>query len=182
MAYQDKGLIHYNNLPMVGYSIAAMTNAADKTIISANRNLLAYQQFGLPVVTDCCDNFHGPLAGILAALEHFTDCSVLLVMPCDCPLIESNHLHKLIAAREACDAEIAVATDGQKLQPLFLALKTSLRSSLENYISQGNRKAASWLNFHAIAKVDFSWPENCFFNVNSQQDLALLQNSTQTNQ
>lgn len=178
MNQQDKGLILFKTRPMISYCIAAMTSVANETVISANNhNLLAYQGFNLPVITDQTKDLNGPLAGILAALEYFSDYSSLLVAPCDCPLIKPEHLKILLESKNQFDAEIAVATEGHKLQPLFLAISTTLRSSLKKYLIEGNRKVISWLEFHSVVRVDFSDKAELFFNVNSFDDLTLLKKS-----
>jgi molybdenum cofactor guanylyltransferase len=133
MNNQDKGLAHFKGQPLVSYAIAAMRPVADQTIINANRNLADYQQFGLPVVSDQTDSFDGPLAGILAAML-FAESSTLLVMPCDSPLVRADHLQKLLSTRAEFDANVAVAFDGERLHPVFLALKTSLKSNLQDYL------------------------------------------------
>jgi len=175
MGKQDKGLVCFNNRPMVSYSLDAMAQVADKIIISANRNLLLYQEFNTQVLVDQDNAFNGPLAGILVALNYLSDYPVILVAPCDCPLFGSEQLQKLLDMREKNNVEIAVATTGFTFQPLFLALTSTLKNSLENYLLRGNRKVVSWLNLHTMVKVDFTGQEEKFFNVNSLDDLANLQ-------
>ncbi len=98
MNNQDKGLITYKGRPMVSYAIAALTAVADQSIINANRNKEQYKAFGLPVVADQTDSFDGPLAGVLTAMI-YTDADILIVMPCDSPLIKAEHLQKLLTTR-----------------------------------------------------------------------------------
>ena len=111
MNNQDKGLINYKGRPMVSYAIAALTSVADQSIINANRNREQYQAFGLPVVADQTDSFDGPLAGVLTAMIH-TDADVLVVMPCDSPLIKAEHLQKLLATRAKNDATLLLLLMG----------------------------------------------------------------------
>jgi len=181
MGKQDKGLIRLNNRPLVCYSLEAMEKVADKTIISANRNLSMYRELCTLVLTDKDTSFNGPLSGILVALEYFTEYPVILVAPCDCPLIGSYQLKKIMEMREKHDVEVAVATNGLGVHPLFLALKTSLKNSLENFLGEGNRKVVSWLNLHTMVKVDFTGQEESFYNVNSPDDLASLEGALEKN-
>ena len=122
MNNHDKGLVNYKGRPLVSYAIAAITAVADRSLINANRNREQYQAFGLPVVADQTDSFDGPLAGVLTAMI-YTDADVLLVMPCDAPLIKAEHLQKLLSTRGENDADVAVAFDGDRLHPVFLAIK-----------------------------------------------------------
>lgn len=183
MNKQDKGLMMYNNKPMIDYAFEAMSQVADTVFISANRNQQIYAQLGCQVISDQTDTFEGPLAGILSAMAH-TKTRFLLVMPCDCPLLKPQHLQALLSALTTPKKtiDIAVAFDGQRLHPVLLALKTSLQSSLQNYLQQGRRKIDSWLLQHALYQVDFSHEADIFFNVNTLSELQTLENNQKIKQ
>lgn len=174
MNNQDKGLINYKDRPMVSYAIAALTTVADQAIINANRNQEQYRQFGLPVVADQTDSFDGPLAGVLTAMIH-AETDILVVMPCDSPLIKAEHLQKLLATRAESDADVAVAFDGERLHPVFLAIKTSLKISLQDYLASGQRKADHWLEQQKMVKADFSNGPEIFANINTLTELSELE-------
>jgi molybdenum cofactor guanylyltransferase len=174
MNNQDKGLIRFKGQPMVSYAIAAMSPVAGQTIINANRNIPEYQVFGLPVVSDQTDSFDGPLAGVLTAMI-FAETGVLLVMPCDSPLVKVNHLQKLLATRAENDADIAVAFDGERLHPVFLAIKATLKPSLQEYLLSGQRKMDTWLEHQKMVKADFSTEPEIFTNINSMAELSDLE-------
>jgi len=174
MQQQDKGLILFNNRPMVSYAINAMVQVADEVLINANRSQQEYQQLGYPVFADETQDFSGPLAGIYTAMTK-TRYPVILVMPCDSPLMKASHLQKLLDTLEARDADIAVAFDGERLQPVFLALNTSLKDSLKDYLAQGQRKIDRWLQQHKLVKVDFSDNKEVFKNINTPEDLKALE-------
>lgn len=171
---QDKGLVQFKGRPMVTYAIAAMGAVADETVVNANRNLTEYRKFGLPVMSDGTNNFDGPLAGILAAMR-YAETGLLLVLPCDSPLIEARHLQKLLAARARNDADVAVAFDGERLHPVFLALKIALKPGLENYLQSGQRKVESWLEQQNTVKANFSCESEIFSNINSLIELSALE-------
>lgn len=173
MNQEDKGLVYFNNKPMISYAIQAMLPVVDKLLINANRNIEQYQAFNYQVVSDVTGNFDGPLAGIYAALsvcEH----DILLVMPCDSPFMSADGLQFLLAERARCDADIVVAFDGQRVHPVFLALKASLKSSLQNYLAEGERKIDRWLAQHNWVKADFSANPAFFANINTLEELAEL--------
>ncbi len=174
MNKQDKGLIIYNGKAMVSYAFEAMSQVAETVFINANRNMQAYRQFGCEVISDQTTTFDGPLAGVLSAMHH-AKTEILLVMPCDSPLIEPQHLQKLLTALTEKKVDIAVAFDGERLHPVLLALKTSLQSSLDNYLQQGQRKIDKWLEQHALYKVDFSQQGDIFLNINTLSELQALQ-------
>ncbi len=174
MHQQDKGLVLYRDQAMVSYALQALSEVADQVFINANRNIEQYRKFGYPVITDQTDSFDGPLAGVLAIMK-VVDNSVLVVMPCDSPLIKPRHLLKLLESRAEADADIAVAWDGARLHPVFLALKTALRGSLEKYLQRGERKIDRWLEQHRMVKVDFSQEPNVFININTLSELEQLE-------
>ena len=174
MNNHDKGLINYKGRPMVSYAIAALTAVTDQSLINANRNKEQYEAFGLPVIADQTDSFDGPLAGILTAMIH-ANTDVLLVMPCDSPLIKAEHLQKLLATRAENDADVAVAFDGERLHPVFLAIKTSLKNSLQNYLASGQRKLDRWLEQQKMVKADFSNEPEIFININTLTELSELE-------
>ncbi len=176
MNKQDKGLINYNNRPMVSYAVEAMSQVADPVLINANRNQPAYMQFGCRVIADQTDTFDGPLAGVLSAMSH-ANTDNLIVMPCDSPLIKAEHLKKLLLSLQKNNMEIAVAFDGQRMHPVFLALKTSLENSLKQYLQQGNRKIDLWLQQHKLIHVDFSQHAEVFLNINTLSELEILEKS-----
>jgi molybdopterin-guanine dinucleotide biosynthesis protein A len=178
MNNQDKGLINFKGHPMISYAIAALAPVVDHMFINANRNIDQYRQFGWPVISDQTDSFDGPLAGILTAMVH-ADADILVVIPCDSPLIKTEHLQKLLLARAENNADVAVAFDGVRLHPVFLAIKTALQASLQDYLADGQRKAAAWLDRQNLVKVDFSNEPEIFCNINTMMDLSALEEAKQ---
>lgn len=174
MNHQDKGLVCYRGRPLVSYAMTALAPLVHETIINANRHHEQYQAFGLRVVADQTDSFDGPLAGILTAMIH-SDADVLLIVPCDAPLVTTQHLQKLLTVRADLNADIAVAFDGERLHPVFLAIKTSLQESLQQYLASGERKVQAWLAQHHTVQVDFSDAPEVFTNINTLSELSLLE-------
>ena len=174
MHQQDKGLVPFNNKAMITYAIQAMAPVVDELFINANRNISQYQQFEYPVISDATDDFAGPLAGVYAALKVCSN-DILLVIPCDSPFITAKGLQSLIEERESTAADIAVAFDGERTHPVFMAIKSSLKQSLQNYLAQGERKIDRWFDQHNWVKVDFSANPEFFLNINTLEQLAELE-------
>ena len=173
MQQQDKGLVLFKQLPLVSYPIAALAAVTDHVVISANRNQHIYQQWQYPVISDANDNFAGPLAGILAALDYL-DTEVLLVLPCDSPLFTAAHLQQLLDGLTE-QFDIAVAYDGERLHPVFLAVRTELKASLQAYLASGERRLQNWIFQHRVNQVDFSQQAQIFSNVNTLAELERLE-------
>ena len=174
MNNQDKGLVNFKGRPMISYALAALAPVVDCVLVNANRNTEQYRQFGWPVISDQTDSFDGPLAGVLSAMIH-ADVDVLVVMPCDSPLIRTEHLQKLLLTRAESDADVAVAFDGIRIHPVFLALRTTLQAGLHDYLVSGQRKAAAWLTQQNWVQADFSNEPEIFSNVNTMSELSRLE-------
>ena len=174
MNRQDKGLIEFRGKPLISYAITAMSPLVEQVIINANRNREHYQKFGCPVISDQTETFDGPLAGVLTAMIA-SQADVLLVMPCDTPLIKTDHLEQILQAREDAKADVAVAFDGQRLHPVFLAVSVDLKDSLNEYLSGGERKIDKWLAQHQMVKADFSASPEIFSNINTLEELSDLE-------
>jgi molybdopterin-guanine dinucleotide biosynthesis protein A len=173
MQQQDKGLVLFKQRPLVSYPIEALAAVADDLLISANRNQAIYQQWQYPVISDATDDFDGPLAGILAAMD-YVDAEILLVLPCDSPLFTAQHLQQLLAGLTE-QFDIAVADDGERLHPVFLAIRTELKASLKAYLASGERRLQNWIFQHRVNQVDFSQQAQIFTNVNTLAELEMLE-------
>jgi molybdopterin-guanine dinucleotide biosynthesis protein A len=175
MDYRDKGLVYYRGQTLVSYAIAALRPVVGQVLISANRHHADYQKLGFPVIADACSgHFDGPLAGILAAMQ-VVETESLLVMPCDTPLVQTQHLTRLMDALLKSEASIAVASSAGKLQPVFLALNTQLKSDLADFLNRGQRKITDWLAQHSPLVVDFSHDSTIFLNLNTLDELRNLE-------
>jgi len=175
MGQQDKGLIPFNKQPLVCYALAAMAPLVDELLVSANRNQESYRQFGFRVLEDGNEHFNGPLAGILAAMKA-TSNPILLISPCDSPMVKTEDLTRLLNALSE-DVEIAVAFDGERLHPVFAALKTELQADLKQYLDNGEHKLQKWFSQHQLVKVDFSDRPEIFANINTPEELRALSQS-----
>lgn len=99
----------------------------------------------------------------------------MLVVPCDCPLLQPAQLRRLYDTLLAQDAEACTAHDGARLNPVFAVLKSDLANSLSAYMDSGERKAEGWLRRHRLAVVDFSDAPALFRNANTPEELAALE-------
>ena len=172
----DKGLQLFNGVPLVLHALKRLQPQVGSVVINANRNLAAYQSFGVPVVTDPdgLDEFAGPLAGVQAALQH---CSTpyLLTVPCDAPLFPVDLAVRLAAALAPSPADIAVAASLDsnatlREQSVFCLIRVETLASLVAYTAAGGRKVSSWTTQHRVVQVPFNLTgddANAFFNANT---------------
>jgi len=173
MGGMDKGLVNLAGRPMVAWVLDCLLEQVDELIINANRNQDIYRAMGHQVVSDRCGDFQGPLAGMASGMAA-AGSQWLLTAPCDSPL-----LSPLLAERlwQACagGSDIAVAHDGQRLQPVFALLRCSLLGSLQAYLDAGGRKIDGWYAEHAMQAVDFSDCMDTFLNINEPADREQLE-------
>ena len=95
----DKGLQLFAGQPLVQHALRRLAPQVGRVMISANRNLEAYRQMGVPVWPDPPElqGYQGPLAGVLAGLQA-CDTAYLVTIPCDCPRFPSDLVQRLSAA------------------------------------------------------------------------------------
>jgi molybdopterin-guanine dinucleotide biosynthesis protein A len=171
MGGQDKGLVKLNGRPMIDYVITALRPQVDAVVINANRNRERYAQFGAPVIQDDRDGYLGPLAGMASALRELRS-ELALTVPCDSPFLPLQLYQRMSEALFDTDSDLAVATDGRRLQPVFLLLRLTLEDSMSRFLQSGERKIDLWFERHSIVEVDFSDTPEAFVNVNTPEELA----------
>jgi len=170
----DKGLVPINGRPMIAWVIDALRPQVGDVLINANRNLEAYAAFDCPVIDDGNTEFRGPLAGIVSGMQAART-RWIAVVPCDSPLICHDLVRRLHAVLSGENRRIAVAHDGQRLQPVFAMLECSLLADLERYLDGGGRKIDRWYETHGCAVADFSDVAETFANVNAPADRQALE-------
>jgi molybdenum cofactor guanylyltransferase len=174
MQGQDKGLIELNGRPMIEYIIDALKPQVDHILINANRNIETYQRYGFPVVKDIMGDYFGPLVGMASGLQACTSDRVLTV-PCDSPFVPPVLAARLNSTLIEHQADISVANDSERMQPVFAVIRRELLDSLLAYLDAGGRKIDTWYAEHNMALADFSdWPD-AFININTLDDKVLVE-------
>lgn len=173
----DKGLQNHRGMPLALHALLRLQPQVAAVMINANRNLSAYESWGVAVWPDLVADYPGPLAGWLAGLEH-CETPYMVTVPCDTPDFPLQLVSRLAQALLAEDADIAIAAtleQGQRqLQPVFCLLKSSLIESLVLYLNSGGRKIDTWTGQHRCATVLFE-DAAAFFNANTVADLRAMQ-------
>jgi molybdopterin-guanine dinucleotide biosynthesis protein A len=172
----DKGLQNHQGIPMALHALLRLQPQVGPVLINANRNLAAYESFGMQVWPDPMGDFPGPLAGWLAGLEH-CETPYMVTVPCDTPNFPADLVARLAQALVQNNADIAMAAtleDGRvQVQPVFCLLKSSLLESLVRYLNEGQRKIDKWARLHSCTEVVFD-DAQAFFNANTAEDLRTL--------
>ncbi|MDP1657131.1 MAG: molybdenum cofactor guanylyltransferase MobA [Hylemonella sp.] len=182
----DKGLQNLNGMPMALHTLLRLQMQTGQVMINANRNLAAYESFGVPVWPDVLADYAGPLAGFLTGLER-CETPYLATVPCDTPRFPLDLVPRLAEALEREDADIAMAAapeqdkDGQtkvRTQPVFCLLRVELLESLVDFTHKGGRKIDAWTALHKTVIVPFDQPGDdplAFSNANTLAELKQLE-------
>lgn len=173
----DKGLQLHLGIPLALHALQRLRPQVGALMFNANRNLKSYESMGAAVWPDEPPDFSGPLAGMLAGLNHCST-SYLVTVPCDSPDFPTDLVERLIEALASSDRDIATAYTREagelRAQPVFCLLKTSLRDRLRQFIESGERKTGLFAARHSGARVVFDDPA-AFANANTVSELADLQ-------
>ncbi|OHC62880.1 MAG: molybdenum cofactor guanylyltransferase MobA [Rhodocyclales bacterium RIFCSPLOWO2_02_FULL_63_24] len=170
----DKGLQLLRGRPMVQWVLERLAPQVDTVLISANRNLEQYGEFGCTVLPDTIADFAGPLAGLHAALGVATT-PLVATVPCDSPYLPTDLVARLAAGLHAADAELAVARDAERAHPVFCLASRELLPRLTAYLAAGERRLARWHETLRTVEVSFDEP-GAFANFNTPEDLAARHN------
>jgi molybdopterin-guanine dinucleotide biosynthesis protein A len=158
--------------------IARLKPQCDGLILNANGDPARFAAFGLPVIADGVPDFPGPLAGILAALDwaasNRPEVTHMLSTAADCPFLPRDLVPRLEAAREAENAELAVAASDGQSHPVIGLWKVALRDELRHaLVKEDIRRIDRWTARYPLATV--TWPVtpvDPFFNANTVEDIA----------
>jgi molybdenum cofactor guanylyltransferase len=168
----DKGLQPFQGVPLVQHAFTRLAPQVGLVIVNANRNLDVYRAMGLAVYRDEVPDFAGPLAGVLAGLNHCAT-PYLATVPCDTPYFPHDLVERLAGGLIEADIVTAYTREAGQLspQPVFCLMKTSLQNSLRVFIDSGQRKTGLWARELGGARVVFD-DDAAFANFNTLDELT----------
>ncbi|TWG89562.1 molybdopterin-guanine dinucleotide biosynthesis protein A [Mesorhizobium sp. J18] len=174
----DKPMRRIGGRMILDHVIDRLAPQCDRLLLNANGDPARFARFGLPVIADTVDDYPGPLAGVLAALElvaeNETTAKWVVSVAGDCPFLPRNLVKRFHQARIAEDAELCVAASAGRSHPVIGLWNVDLRHDLRRaLVGEGMRKIDRWTANYRLATV--SWPVepvDPFFNANTVDDLA----------
>lgn len=172
----DKGLVELDGRPLIEHVLERLRPQVGHLLINANRNPSRYAAYGYPVIADRLEGYQGPLAGFAALLKASPD-PWLVITPCDSPRLPPDYVQRFVDARQRSGADILVAHDGQRIQPVHVMLRQDLLPDLEDFLANGERKIDHWYARCHTAEADFGDCADCFINLNRPEDYALLESA-----
>ncbi|KKO46026.1 molybdopterin-guanine dinucleotide biosynthesis protein A [Arsukibacterium ikkense] len=158
---QDKAQLLLNGQSLLQH-MQQLASAAGASELLLSRNQPGYIEDTVPQA--------GPLAGILAALDHCSS-PLLLVLPIDTPLLSSISLQRLLQQAMACNN---AAHFEQSPLPCVLPVNAELKALITRQLQQGQRSVKALLaGLNAIAMAA---PATELLNTNTPQDWQLCLN------
>lgn len=176
----DKSLLLLEGRPLLAHVVERLGPQVAEMALNANGDPARFAAFGLSVVADEGEERPGPLAGVLAGLDHAAahGYARIVTVAADTPFFPTDLVGRLAAAAEADDAPIALAATpdprgGAARHPTFGLWPVALREDLRRALADGVRKIVAWTDGHGAASAVFdAGPPDPFFNVNTPADLV----------
>ena len=144
-------------------------------MLSANGDPERFSDFPGPILPDGVSGHPGPLAGILAGLDHAAEfhrtVEWMVSVSGDAPFLPRNLVARLVAARN--EAAIVLAASGARQHYTVALWSVGLREDLRTaLVERGDRRVGGFIDRHGAAVV--AWPVepiDPFLNVNTPDDL-----------
>jgi len=169
----DKPLRVLAGKPILAHVIARIAPQASAAALNANGDHTRFAEWGLPVIADAIADYPGPLAGIHAGMlwaqSRFPE---IASIPTDTPFLPDDLIESLHDARNATNADIAVASSGGQPHPVVALWPVALAEELRRFVNEGGRKVTEFAAHYNVVHVDFPVVDiDPFFNINSPADL-----------
>ncbi|MFC6792107.1 molybdenum cofactor guanylyltransferase MobA [Methylobacterium komagatae] len=151
--------------------------------LSANGDPARFSDaFDGPVLPDPVPDLPGPLAGILAGLEHgagLPGVTHVLSVPGDAPFLPEDLVPRLAASLGP--APVAVAASGGRSHYTAALWSVALRDDLRAWLAAGERRVGAFIARHGASVVDWPVaPVDPFLNLNAPEDFACAEGIVQS--
>lgn len=177
----DKCLRLLGGKPILAGIIERLRPQVQDVVINANGDPCRFADFGLPVIPDSVAGYHGPLAGVHAAVEwvkaNRTNVDHVVTVATDSPFLPADLVRRLLDAASDASA-FCVAQSDLGLHPVVGLWPVSLAGALQTSLERGERKVTTWVEDHGAVPVYFppvvvgGQTVDPFFNINAPEDLA----------
>ncbi|MEA1673881.1 molybdenum cofactor guanylyltransferase MobA [Nitrospirillum sp. BR 11163] len=174
----DKARLLLAGRPLLAHVRDRLGPQVATVVLNANGDPARYRDQGLPVLADSVAGHPGPLAGVLAGLDHAARNGAythVLSVPADCPFLPRDLAARLAAA--TAPERVACATSAGQRHPVVALWPVGLAARLRQaLVEEDLRKVGAFLARQPLALVDFPVrPIDPFFNVNTPADLDVAE-------
>ncbi|HYA79480.1 MAG TPA: molybdenum cofactor guanylyltransferase MobA [Methylocystis sp.] len=173
----DKALIDIGGETILHRLVGRLAPQCAGIALNANGDASRFEGYALPVIPDGLAGYAGPLAGLLAGLDHVAathpKIADVVTVPADTPFVPRDLVAKLRAARSHAQCRIAVAKSADRAHHAVALWPVALREDLRHALITVNLRQVSAF----IARYDacvVEWPAaplDPFFNVNEPSDI-----------
>jgi molybdopterin-guanine dinucleotide biosynthesis protein A len=171
---RDKALLPWGGATLLAHALARLRLVCAEVAVLAGAEP-RYLDAGAPVLTDVAPA-GGPLAGLVAALDHARHERVLL-LAVDVPFAPPELLRHLLDGAVEADAVVPMA-DGLP-QPLCAAYRRACAAAARRRLEAGERRMTSFWQDVRVREVSpaelaaFGDPSSLLRNLNTPQDYEL---------
>lgn len=177
----DKRALHLGGLTLLERAVALVAALSDDVMIAMPQDGIEEKlgRLGTRVVTDPLPD-RGPMAGILAGLQHARN-QRLLVIPVDMPLLTIAFLRSLVERDPG--AAVTVARWRMGLEPLVAVYDRSCAAELAALVGEGTTAihafiSSTTLRVRIVEEPEiggYGAPADLFLNINTPGDLTQAQ-------
>lgn len=174
----DKTLRPIGGRTILAHVLGRLGPQCAALLINANGDPDRFAAYGLPVVPDDVPGFAGPLAGILAALDHAAahhpGLAYVASAAADTPFLPRDLCRRLVAGRAADGADLACAASGGRTHPVVALWPVAIRADLRRaLVEEDERKIDRFTARYRVAVAHWpAEPFDPFFNANAPEDIA----------
>ena len=171
-----KSLKKFNEITIFDRIYKITKQQIKNIIINTNSEENYFKKYNRPIIKDIITGYHGPLAGIHAALSwinnHLSDVKWLISIPGDTPFIPNNLINKLYLKAIENKKQIIIAKSNNNIHPVIGIWNVNLLKDLEQNILNQERKIIVWAKKQKLDYEEFFCSDyDPFFNINYEEDL-----------
>lgn len=163
----DKGWLDWQGKPLIERAIAILHGDCTDIVVSANRNLDRYAQWGHPVISDLTAGFQGPLMGLAAGMHAATQAWVASI-PVDSPCLPQDIVRRMWQAKGGHD--LVVVRSADHWHAVICLCRCDLLPQLQRYLDGGGRRAQGW--FQDLSFAGLTLPADLLRNCNHPEDMT----------
>ena len=145
----DKGRHLVGGRSILDRVVAVMSNQCDGLIINANGDPSRFAALTAPIVADATPDQPGPLAGVLAGLDHVAlyhpDADFAVTVPTDTPFLPSDLVGRLQDTQAADQAMIICARSGGRVHYVAALWAVALRHDLRRALRNDERRVLAFV-------------------------------------
>ncbi|WP_439816206.1 molybdenum cofactor guanylyltransferase MobA [Zavarzinia sp. CC-PAN008] len=174
----DKAWVDLHGQPLVQRVAARLAPQVTVLALNAPSGDARFAALGWTIVPDTIAGHPGPLAGVLAGMDHARALprppTHVATAPVDAPFLPHDLVTRLCAAQARTGAAVALARSAGKRHPVCALWPTWLAEDLRRRLAGGLRRVDLYAREKGCVLVDWpAEPIDPFLNLNAPADVAL---------